>query len=318
MHKSAGCILRAAVALVVLVVALVVIQKMITPADDPDITGPEVTRNQPRQNSSPGDSDSDPALLVPESSPTYGVTQQDIDSAEHPLLPVMEIARAIENHIDENVQDYSATITSQVRTDDGTTHPEKVCICKVRHETEDNGLSVYTKFLNPGSVAGQEAIWVGGRNDDKLIGHGTGLLNVKRMYLDPEGTLPMMGNRHPIFKLGLKNMIKELIATGEHDLEYEEIEVSIERGVEIDGQPCTMLRVEHPVERDHFEFHIANIYIDDALIMPVAFESYLWPAKLGGKPQLLERYYYTEIETNIGLADDDFDPGNEEYNYPAW
>ena len=102
------------------------------------------------------------------------------------------------------------------------------------------------------------------------------------------------------------------------DLKHGETSVKIKREVEINERLCTTFEVVHPVKRDHFEFHIARIYIDDELNIPIAYEGFLWPEKAGEEPVLLERYIYTEIKLNVGLTDKDFDPGNEEYNYPAW
>ncbi len=73
-----------------------------------------------------------------------------------------------------------------------------------------------------------------------------------------------------------------------------------------------------PKKRPHFEFHISKIYLDDKLGIPIAYEGYLWPENEGEDPPLLEKYYYTDIQLNVGLTDADFDPANEDYDYPAW
>ena len=82
------------------------------------------------------------------------------------------------------------------------------------------------------------------------------------------------------------------------------------------GQGCTLLEVVHPVQRPHFDFHIARIYIDDELRIPIRFASWEWPAVAGGSPQLLEEFTYLNIKLNVGLTDLDFDSGNPNYAYP--
>ncbi len=307
-RSPGGCLLRLLAGLLILGGLLYGIQSYLTPPDDPNLTGPETSTADGEHEESG----------IPKTSITYGITQAEIDAADHPLIPLLKIARDGLDSMNRNVRGYTASITSKVRTGDGTMHPEKHSICKVRHADQTSGLSVYTKFLNPGSIAGQEAIWVDGRNENKLIGHGTGLLNIKRMYLKPDGLLPMKGNRHPISKFGIKNLLHSLIEQGEADLAHREIKVTIERGQVIDGIVCTLLQIEHPQQRDHFTFHIARIYIDDARNLPVAYEGFLWPERNGGPPVFLEKYFYTDIQLNPGLTDADFDPDNDEYNYPRW
>ena len=264
----------------------------------------------------------DPELAeVPAHSVTRQVTQKIIDEAEHPLIPLLKVAQAGFDYVDQNVSDYTATIVSQVRTGD-TLHEQKYMFCKLRHEVSDEGnpvpLSIYTCFLKPKSVAGQEAIWVRGQNDGKIIAHGSGLLNVKRLYLDRNGPIAMMGNRYSIDNLGMKGLVKKMIQKGRNDLSHGECIATVHRGVILDGHKCTVMEIKHPVKRDHFEFHIAKVYIDDERNLPIGYEGYLWPAKEGDEPPLLEKYYYTDIQLNVGLTDSDFDPGNEGYKFPKW
>ena len=94
--------------------------------------------------------------------------------------------------------------------------------------------------------------------------------------------------------------------------------VTVKKDLELNGRKCMMLEAKHPVKRDHFEFHIARIYIDYETEFPVAYEGFLWPQEPGGEPVPLEKYYYSDIKLNVGLKDIDFDPANKEYAYPSW
>lgn len=253
---------------------------------------------------------------------TTGLTKEAIEAAEHPLIPALEVAKLGLANIEENVQDYEAVVIKQALVRGKLTDLEHMKI-KIRHarELEDGTkipFSVYTRFLSPNSVVGQEAIYVDGWFDGKLIAHmKPGLLNLAKIPLDPNGPIAMKDTIYPITMLGIKNLIKEMLVKGTRDLEHGECEVTFNRDVLIDGRKCMLLQITHPVKRDHFEFHIAKIYVDLEYQIPVAYEGFLWPEEEGGEPQLLEKYIYTELKINVGLEDSDFDPDNEEYDYPG-
>lgn len=303
--------------LILLAAAAYLGQRIMTPNVDLDKTKPVVvTQDQDGKSN-----DDEGSANLPAGAITAAINQKMIDEADHPFDPLLKIAKLSVEAIDENVRDYKARLASQVFAD-GKLQQEKFLECKIRHahtiDGEEIPFSVYTLFLKPESNVGQEAIWVEGRNDGDLIGHATGLLNVKRFKLDPDGPIPMKGNRYPISDIGMRNLIVKMSAIGEKDRQHGECEVTIKRNVQVNGCVCTMLQAVHPYPRDHFEFHIARIYIDDSRNLPIAYEGFSWPEKPGDPPPLLEKYYYTDIQLNVGLTDLDFDPSNEKYNYPRW
>ena len=133
---------------------------------------------------------------------TAGISQSTIDTAEHPIDPLLTIAELALTEIEQNVQDYSATLSSQVFFN-GKLQEEKYLFCKIRHARAMPAgkaipFSVYTKFLKPQSLVGQEAIWVDGWHQGNLVAHIGGWGNVMRFYLDPDGSLAMEGNRYPV------------------------------------------------------------------------------------------------------------------------
>ncbi len=301
-------------------------QRLTSPQIDPTLTKPvEISNGNQGEGNSTGDgtqSASEPELDLPENCLTIGISQKTIDAAEHPLEPLIELAESTLDEIDRTVQDYTATMSSQVFVD-GILQDEKYLACKIRNKhTLDDGtevpFSVYTRFLKPENVAGQEAIWVSGRNNDKLIAHATGLMNLKRVHLDPDGRIAMSGNRYPIRDIGMRNLVVKMIDFAKKDRQHDECNVSIKRNVIVNGRTCTVIEAVHPFERPHFEAHISRIYLDDERNIPIAFEGYLWPKNEGDEPPLLEKYYYTDVKLNVGLSDEDFDPSNDAYDYPGW
>ena len=248
------------------------------------------------------------------------LNKETIESAEHPIDPLMEVAAIALEKIDETVFDYTGTIISQVLLS-GRLQPEQKMFCKIRHArtTGDDpcGFSVYLRFIKPKSNQGQEVIWVDGKNDGKLVAHATVLRKVMRANLKPDSMLAMMNSRHPIMDIGFRNLLAKMLEKGNRDREYGECEVSIKRNLEIEGRKCVMLEIKHPVKRKHFEFHIARIYLDQELEIPIGYEGFIWPKLEGGEPRLLEKYFYTNLKLNVGLKDSDFDPDSDAYDFPA-
>ena len=314
-----GCLLKVVAGLLLLAVGLYVLQSILAPEVVDDKTLEIQSGNKTVDGST------DPVVSDQPQRLTDTISDEQIKSAKHPLDPLMELADSSLEIIDSKYAGYTAKMLSQVRTGD-TLHEENLMFVKVRHdrkigadeEKTKTPFSIYTLFLKPKSKVGQEAIWVRGKDDEQILGHGTGLLNFKIVRLPPTGSFAMNGNRYPIYQIGFRNLIIKMKEFGENDRKYGECDVQIERNVEVDGRSCTLLTVTHPEKRDHFDYHIAKIYLDDEFEIPTGYEGYLWPETKGAEPPLLEKYFYFDLKLNCGLEDIDFDVTNPEYNYPAW
>jgi hypothetical protein len=352
-----GCFLKGIIGLAILAVALYGLQTFMAPKvdveDDKVLTIREADPSDPiddkESDTSASDQmetksgDTETAATGPMNI-TDSISMEEVNNAEHPLDPLMELADESLKIIDEKYFDYSSKMLTQVQTG-GTLNPERLMLVKVRHarkpasETSENSgtengdagdaaakepvvneipFSIYTRFLKPKGMVGQEAIWVSGKNDDMILGHATGLMNIKVIPLSPTSSFAMRGNRYPIYQIGFRNLIVKMKEFGENDRKYGECEVNIDRGLEVDGRKCTRLMITHPVKREHFDYHIAKIYIDNEYQIPTGYEGYLWPEQPGEEPPLLERYFYTDLNLNCGLKDIDFDIKNPEYDFPAW
>jgi len=252
---------------------------------------------------------------------TAGIDNDVILSAPHPLLPLLEIAdKALEN-IDNHYFDYTATLTNQVRVNGKLREPNKMFV-KIRHprKLEDGTsipFSVYMKFSEPKANAGREVIWAEGWNDGNLMVHLTGWQNLVRISLDPEGSVAMDGNLYPIYMIGMRNLLVQIRDKGTRDSQFDPGIVTIERGLQLDGRSVTKIESIHPRQQPQFDYHIARIYLDEELGLPVGYEGFIWPEKEGDPPLLIEKYFYTDIQLNVGLTDHDFDPGNPDYDYPS-
>lgn len=250
------------------------------------------------------------------------LNEHPIGTAVHPLDPLLLIAQRGLDNLRGSLRDYSATMERQERVDDQLL-PAETIILKIRQavSAEQNGgqaiaRGIYTRHEAPASLKGQEAIYVEGAHDGNIVAHTTGLLNLKRFYLPPTGFLAMRGSRYPITEAGFEVLIQRMLERGQRDREFGPCEVRVDRHATVNGRACTMFEIVHPKQEGPYDFHIARIAIDDQLNLPIHYESYVWPTTAEGKPELLERYTYTDIKINPGLPEETFSPDNPAYQYP--
>jgi outer membrane lipoprotein-sorting protein len=132
----------------------------------------------------------------------------------------------------------------------------------------------------------------------------------------------MQGQKYPITEMGVLNLVDKLLEVAYKDSKFGECEVTYTEGTTLFrdtpavARLCTMIQVVHPVPRRNFIFHIARIFVDNELNMPIRYESYDWPRKEGESPTLIEAYTYRELKINVGLTDMDFDHTNPAYAFP--
>jgi hypothetical protein len=230
---------------------------------------------------------------------------------EHPLMPALRWAYEGLGNI-EKIADYSATVAKRERVDGKLNDYEHMFI-KVRHKP----FSVYMYFLAPGKIKGQEVIYIEGANDGLMYAHTVGIKD--KMFgtvkLKPDGPIAMSGQRYPLTELGILNLVRRLVQVAEQDVKYGECEVKFFKGAKINNRVCTCIQVVHPVPRRNFLFHLARIFVDDELNVPIRYESYEWPKEPGGSPELIEEYTYLNLRLNNGFTDADFDIKNPNYHF---
>ena len=237
----------------------------------------------------------------------------------HPLNEALEMAHRGLLNMRSNVQDYSAILVKRERVDGKLLSPEYMQM-KIRSERVDETgsripFSIYGKFIKPRACAGREVIWVKGCNGNKLCAHeGSGLLSLKTVNLDPDGWIAMQNNRYPIYEAGMENLIVKLIEKAERDRAAGDCEVNY-LDKKLNGRACTLIEVRHPEKRAPYDFHLARVFIDKELKLPVRYQAFLWPSSPGAKPPLLEEYTYLNVKLNQGFTDEDFSPRNKSYRF---
>lgn len=215
-------------------------------------------------------------------------------------------------HTLEKLADYTGRFCKRERVG-GALLPEECSAVKLRHKP----FSVYLRVLEPAPAAGQEVIYVAGRNNGNLIAHTTGFGSkaIGRVSLDPDGFIATRGNRYTIKDVGLANLVRKLLELGERKELFRESKVTIEK-MEFNERPCTQVEISSPKPVGDFRLAIARIVLDAEWDVPVHFESHEWPTDGGEKPLLSETYSYFDLKLDVGLDDHDFDPDNSEYAFP--
>jgi len=279
--------------------ALVVLSGHIGLADDPV--------QRPLQRSTPGGG-RPASTTAPAGGTAATPTQEQPVVDEHPLIPAIRLAEHSLASM-ATVRDYQALIARQELVN-GELVKESMQL-KFREEP----FSVYLLF--GGANAGREVLYVEGRNDNKLIAHeGSGLASfIGTISLSPDSPQVTKQSRHKITEIGLRNMLGALIDRWKEEAKYGEIDVKYYHDARIGERQCLAIEASHPRPRKQFKFHITRLYIDKESDIAVRLENWGFPARPNGKPVLVEEYTYSNVKTNVGFTDADFDRNNPAYRF---
>ena len=204
--------------------------------------------------------------------------------------------------------------------------PTETAVLKIRNRMVQNGrvivpLSAYMKFTSPASMKGREALFVEGKNNEKIHVKegGTRGRFLPALWLSQNSSFVMSTNRYPISQIGMTRLAERLIDNG-RATPMDGCNVKYVHGAKVDNQSCSYLEIVRPTPRPgipvgHNNVNYAQIFIDSKLNMPIRFVAYDWPAQPGGKPRLIEQYTYRNIKVNTGLSDVDFSSKNPNYNF---
>jgi len=246
-------------------------------------------------------------------------TGYDAVSESTTLEEVLVGAHQSLDEIERKVRDCSAVIVKRERI--GNKLIETAMFAKIREKPS----SVYLHFLarsidgkDDKSTNGREVIYVPGKNDDKLIVHTPGILDMTwgKMTLAPKGVLAMQGERYPITEIGLANLCKQLIKRGESAVDASQVTVKRYLRARINTRACTLLEIIYPVHEPKTWGYLARVFMDNELNFPIRVEVHELPLDRSQRPQLVEEYTYLDLKLNNGYSDADFDPKNPQYKFP--
>ncbi len=248
------------------------------------------------------------AFPAPATGAPFDLTQKP---NEHPLAPVIRVCKGVLANIDKNVSDYSCLFEKQERIDGELGAKQRINL-KVRHKP----FSVYMYFNDP--YPRREVIFVDGQNQNEMLVMDSGWKRrlVGQIQLDPNGMLAMRGQKHPITRVGMRNLLAEIIDGAEADMKFAECEVTSNPNTMIDNRSMTLIQITHPQPRREFRAHIARLFLDNELRVPFYYDVYLWPTEPDQKPPLDSSYTYRNMKINSGLTTSDFDPENPKIFLP--
>jgi len=200
------------------------------------------------------------------------------------------------------VKDYTANFLKQERVN-GELLPQENVYLKYKKPA-----SIYMKWLK-GPDEGREALYVAGANGNNLVGHEGGFTGFVTLNLDPNGSLAMKGNRHPITDVGIGRLID--IVMGEVQKSRKAGEGSITLSSDkVFGKPAQKVVVAAPpVNTRGYYARKSEIWIDPVSGLPLQIKVYGW------NMELLESYGYRDLKINPGLSDREFERDFPGYNF---
>jgi len=233
----------------------------------------------------------------------------------HPLLPALDYARSLLTRLDKTITGYTCMLVRRERIDGELSEYEYIR-AKISPEKPGEPLRVYLNFQAPAKYLGREILYVANERDGQmLVRRGGARFAYITANIPPTSDAAMRSSRYPLTDIGVRKLASRLLEQGTRELHYEECTVEYYDNAKVNGRDCLHIRVVHPLERPHFTFHQADIYIDRKLKVPVRYTAYGWPEKAGGEPQLLEEYNYLNIRMNAKFTAADFSEDNPDYGF---
>ncbi len=257
----------------------------------------------------------------PEAAPTM-IDDSEFASRTRTMGEVLDMARQARERMSESLDDYTARFVKREVDTKGIAGEETEMLMKVqtrlRGDTEQAPMRVYLKFVRPDSVKGREVIWAEDANDAKMaVFENYFPLSLKTIWLDPNGYLAMQGQRYPISEIGLVRLVEKLIERGGKDRDNPDIQVTVEPNHLFDKIPTELIQVKRSKPGGgEDDFSLAEIIIDPERQLILSYRSFGWAETADAPAPLLESYQYHDLETNVGLTAEDFDPNNPEYGFP--
>jgi hypothetical protein len=217
----------------------------------------------------------------------------------------------------EKVSDYTATFFKQERIK-GKLSDGQLMEIKMRHAP----FSVYMKWLT--GDKGRQVLYVAGENDNKmLVKFGGWKSRLPSLKLEPLSSLAMAESRHPITQAGLLELVREVLAYRERDLQHEGVvRCCVLPNQKVDDKECYCFTVEYSSAAVSETYRKSILMVDAQTLLPVAIKNYTWPEQVDSfDPKdpdgstLIEFYSFSNVNLNPQLANSTFDGQNQEYRF---
>ncbi|MCX6357741.1 MAG: DUF1571 domain-containing protein, partial [Candidatus Aureabacteria bacterium] len=178
----------------------------------------------------------------------------------------------------DSIQDYTATFNKQQRVG-GTLYGEETILLKFKKP-----FMVYMKWIGSADT-GREALWVKGKNTDRLLVHLGGMGNyfAPSFLLHPTGMLAMRKNLRPITESGMGSTITLILGMCEKAKKAGDLKIKYIGTGEIGGVPTWRFERLLP-QKAGYSAHRMLLETDQATGFPLSVTNYGW------KGELLEKY----------------------------
>jgi hypothetical protein len=202
----------------------------------------------------------------------------------------------------QKVRDYTCLLVKRERVN-GYLPPENVMEMKVRAQP----FSVYLRWLQPASEAGQEVCYVAGRYDGKMRVHPKGVLGSFAGFISLDINDPRVRqtSKRSITEAGIGNTIERFARAWENErLHNLTTQVNVAE-YEYNRRRCMRVETFHPDNASgHFHYYRDVIYFDKQTHLPIRLEFYDWPRQPGDPGQLVETYSFANMRITVGLGYD--------------
>jgi hypothetical protein len=222
----------------------------------------------------------------------------------HPLVPVLKLAAKSLEKL-EQVKDYESIVIKKEMVG-GNMLITQMNI-KLREEPKD----IYLKFIDP--HAGRQVLFSPNKRNGMMLVRETGIASiVGALEIDPNSDRVKSENRYTIHKIGLRNLLTILMERWLTETKLAGVDVKFFPDAKIGQQSVKVVKITYAQQREGARIQSSQLYIDNSTELPVRLQNWEWAKP---EPILVEDYYYSNLKTNVGLKDIDFDPTNPQYGF---
>lgn len=201
------------------------------------------------------------------------------------------------------VSDYTGVFHKQERIG-GKLRDEETALFKFQKP-----FKVYLRFIDCLPKV-TETLYVEGSCENKLLIRQGGSMASMTLSLDPNGSLVMSRNRHPITEFGFGFLLGEFRRNIEPAIRAGDLEIVRQADENFNGRPATVVEGRF-LSHDGRKYYCARfiVHIDKGLLLPVGNVFY------DEREEMLEKYDFTDVKLNVGLTAMDFSRYNKAYGF---
>jgi hypothetical protein len=256
--------------------------------------------------------------VAPDTKPQATTTRKPVlpqteQAVNHPLLPVVKYAKERIADVQRRVQDYSCRLVKRERIEGQLQEYQYVDVWVregSRTGKQTSPMSVLLEYLSPVDVKGRKVLYVENQNDNKLlVRRGGKRYSYVVTSLDPRGNTARHESVVPVTEVSFERLIRGMMERVEKDVELDPTGANTQvqsATAKVNQRPCQVIRIIHPARQEGLVYHIASVYVDAELQVPVRIEAYDWPDDTSAEPPLRAEYTYTNLRLNQNLSDDIF------------